>query len=835
MGNVGGLQIDGICQEVLIGNAIKVAVICLSKDHTVHILCTDNILQATEQGRLILRNILAKGNPSAAFSIGAILECHQTAVAAAGTVQVHRIVCLVSGVVTDCHNHFAAVGLCVTREVQRSGDCLALLRQGHIRVAVAHSLAGRAIQQDHSGDVVFILCRPVQGLAIGAEGEGAAAHQLGRRIVHSELIGEAGALAQIIPADRAIIVDVVVWRTQEAKADPSSLGNGLPGFGVHIIPVKAHTVVSGGVIPLTGVRIVEAGHHVVVKGLIVVDIVELARIRVGDPDLHIAGVADQSGEQGVKLPLALRPRAKGVALGVIMPVAFQAVGIAIGAIDVACVVQAPSVALGTPGHRVFHRSIDVAGALEGPVGIVQVRTRVEGGGVRPVAVPAQQRNGMGHIQSALCICHRPDVNIALYIEAIGVTQRLHMLHGLCRNPEFYGNLGAAPGGNGNLAILHSIARVCKLRAQGGHLVGAQVVGLALSLRRHRVSGEYRGVQGVSSVLPTQVVQAEREAPALLAVPQLCLHLAVGLTVHQDHGLGIHQILHIGQASALIPDGVRNTRALLNQRRRCGHQQRLDEIPGRQILVAGDFLHLGQEAGLPDILPSQSHQARHMGGCHGGTGHHLIAVGLLQSAVDRVDVPARSRDLRLDGERICGAPRGELAHRRVLDILTVVHMQPLRNLQGTGVQASLILLAHGENGLCILQGQAAAGNGCGGSLQRGAECAAHVVVNESSRSTGSLCILVLGGEVNPVAPGSQDHLASEVKPIKIFRRSSVNPLIGLGLARKQIGGVPQEDHVIGGAFPLFVQALPRPLHPVRHQPNGRLERISGGGGKEALIF
>ncbi len=119
------------------------------------------------------------------------------------------------------------------------------------------------------------------------------------------------------------------------------------------------------------------------------------------------------------------------------------------------------------------------------------------------------------------------------------------------------------------------------------------------------------------------------------------------------------------------------------------------------------------------------------------------------------------------------------------------MQALRNLQGTGVQARLILLAHGEDGLCILQGQAATGNGCGGSLQRGVERAADVVVNEGSCRAGSLCILVLGGEVNPVAPGSQDHLASEIKPIKIFRRSGVDPLIGLGLARKQIGRVPRK--------------------------------------------
>ena len=50
-------------------------------------------------------------------------------------------------------------------------------------------------------------------------------------------------------------------------------------------------------------------------------------------------------------------------------------------------------------------------------------------------------------------------------------------------------------------------------------------------------------------------------------------------------------------------------------------------------------------------------------------------------------------------------------------------------------------------------------------------------------------------------GRQDHLAGEVKARKVLNRTGVDPLIGLGLAGAEIGGVAQEDHLIGGAFSL----------------------------------
>ena len=151
------------------------------------------------------------------------------------------------------------------------------------------------------------------------------------------------------------------------------------------------------------------------------------------------------------MPLALRPGAEGVALRVVVLVAHQTGGFAVGAVDVAGVVQARAVTLGAPGHGVLHIRVAVAGPLEGAVGVFQVRAGVKHGRIGPVAVPAQDRDGVGHIQSALGVSLRTDVDKALHIEAVGIAQGLHVLYGLGGDLNLHLDLGGATGGNGDPA------------------------------------------------------------------------------------------------------------------------------------------------------------------------------------------------------------------------------------------------------------------------------------------------------------------------------------------------------------------------------------------------
>ena len=127
-------------------------------------------------------------------------------------------------------------------------------------------------------------------------------------------------------------------------------------------------------------------------------------------------------------------------------------------------------------------------------------------------------------------------------------------------------------------------------------------------------------------------------------------------------------------------------------------------------------------------------------------------------------------------------------------------RPLVTLRGAGIEAGLVLLAQGEDGPGVLHGQAAAGDGGGGALDGGVERAADIIVNEGGGSAGSLCVLMLVRKQDLVSPGCQDHLAGEVEACKVLGRSGVDPLVGLGLACKEVGGIAQEDHFIGGAFP-----------------------------------
>lgn len=128
---------------------------------------------------------------------------------------------------------------------------------------------------------------------------------------------------------------------------------------------------------------------------------------------------------------------------------------------------------------------------------------------------------------------------------------------------------------------------------------------------------------------------------------------------------------------------------------------------------------------------------------------------------------------------------------------------------------------------------AAGDGGGGALDGGVERAADIIVNEGGGSAGSLCVLMLVRKQDLVSPGCQDHLAGEVEACKVLGRSGVDPLVGLGLACKEVGGIAQEDHFIGGAFPGLVQALPLPLHALgvfstagsKASPEAEMKRLS----------
>ncbi len=168
----------------------------------------------------------------------------------------------------------------------------------------------------------------------------------------------------------------------------------------------------------------------------------------------------------------------------------------------------------------------------------------------------------------------------------------------------------------------------------------------------------------------QIVERKREAIDAFprwVVAQLCFDFSIGIgdggiLIHPDVGLGRNGFVDIGQASTLLQDGpILTVGGLLPKGHRRGHQEALAEGPdGHPGLLV--------QPRLTNVLGHKGRHAGHLGGCHGGTGHHLIGLATGNGAVDRIDGTAGGRELRLQLQRAGNTPGGEVTHGVVFQII-----------------------------------------------------------------------------------------------------------------------------------------------------------------------
>ena len=458
---------------------------------------------------------------------------------------------------------------------------------------------------------------------------------------------------------------------------------------------------------------------------------------------------------------------------------------------------------------------DEIGAVFGGIQIVFVVGTVIHGGIAPVAVEAQNGDGVGGHGLAFLRHQRLDIDIAFHVGAIGINAVQMSLGGIA---EVHGHgdgdgiagldqeVALADGGQQQVCVIAADGAVSAdigLLIDGGQIagdvvqddlcifgigdaVGVQIaavqlagfdiaaldgvihshvqcgggrVGVGDAVNGISILGKEVAVHAVDLGFLTEVLQIEAEAVSAGAVgivAQLCLDLAVccaggGVTAHHDEGTGQDHAGQVSQTGTLLHDGIV---VIAIAHGLCGgHQQR-----GGQHAAAD--AQLGVQTGLLDILHGQSSHTGDLGRCHGGTGVVEIcgAAGIL--AVDGIDIAAGGNDLGLQLQAAGNAPGAEIAH------LVGGVVSNGGDLVGD-VHGTLAVLAIGHRLCCILQFPAVNhGDGDGG--HRGMLIAVHVhdqrtlgiVVDDGGDEAGIDSIVCLFRKIDGASGANQNGVGGD---------------------------------------------------------------------------
>ncbi len=667
---------------------------------------------------------------------------------------------LVGGTVAGIVGHgdqilLAGVGIA---QVHSDGDLFALL--GLLRVnGGIDGVAGQVGDLD-SGQVVLVLGGDGELIAQQAHAD---VGDHGSGVIHHHGGGQISAIAQCIGLDQgldilggqnAVLVQIVLGDGHNADADALALGkaqlfNGLVDAhgGAVVAPCCTGGVVVGAVdigggvgdidhlaglighIGGQGCGIADQGDLVALQGGAVADGDPVSRIaflgEVGVAD-HVvaAGIVGKLHDQGVGIGDAgaggcgIEVGGSGVAVqtlgigtllihGGVGPAAVEAqhgdgvghivqdalgaggglhedVALDVGAVDIRCIQSV----LDAVGQADLHGDIDHAACGHGELaGVHGGQDQVGVIGVDAVVL-VDVGNGVDGVQLADGV-----VQDDLGVVSVGVAVLVQVTCSLC-------------GGD----ILHAVDQI---GGSGGHGSGPGIQ-IADAVGGSDILGEEVGGQGVGLLGIADVVQAEGEgvlARTLGIVTQLSLDLAIGpgvggVGVHPDVGIGGDGCAHVGQAGALVQDGVVVAAAGLLLHGNCsGHQQALGQLAHRQ---AG----LGLQALIPDVLGHHSGHTGDLRSGHGGTGVVLIGLAGGIHTIDGVDVSAGGGDLGLQDQGRGNAPGAEGAHQVVLaaacgsaDLVVNVHLtgvvEHVASLvgdgRGQGLDQCALLLGDGDTG------------------------------------------------------------------------------------------------------------------------------------------
>ena len=735
---------------------------------------------------------------AAAAVIGVGIGVHLAGVILRLAAVVHGVAGFIAGVVR--HQHLAGGAQLHAGKVHHSLRRAALFALGG--GSGGQDLVAGAVQHLDGGDVV-VVPGPDDEVA-GGQILGGAQHLRGG-IVHGEGGAEVSALPQRAGGDQILhlllrqdAVSLIVLRDGH-HAD----GDLIPLLHAQGGDLAVHGV--GG----DGVRPTAAGGVVVGAVCLVEEIaqVQLLPILIRDAHGDGRGIADQGDAVLIE---GVRAADGRPALGIR---ALQQVGIA--HLEVAAAV------LGVLDDEVVGgRIAQVRGRLV-PVERVGVGDAVIHAGIRPAAVEAQHRDGVGGGHDALLRGDGLGIDVAFQVSAVGIAAVQLLAEGLRQGDgDLHADGSAAlhqngaglqilqqevgvigghravpvqvrdpvdvrpvPGGvvqddGGILGVGIAVPVQVAEDALGGRLIDRAVHGVARrggqgggggiqigdAVLREDALGEEIGGEHVALVRVLQVVDVKMEGIAARAVgivPQLGLHLAV-----RPGGGGV---LAHGEVAVRPQEGIDVGKAgALLQDRPVGAA-----VPVQQGLCRGHQQGLGQlpgalpglfrKARLPDVLRRHGGHAGDLRGRHGGAGHVLIRLPAGHLAVDGVDAAAGGGDLGLHGEAAGDAPGAEGAHGIGLrGLLRAAHRHLGADGDGALVVEGVPLAVLHRSGVgsqdgAVRLGDGDAGSGIGVVRQVHVDGARLVIVDDGADGAGS------GGEVallveGDAAPGAGQDLA-----------------------------------------------------------------------------
>ena len=450
-------------------------------------------------------------------AVGAVVEAENAAGEVLGRAAVlHLVADLVSGVVRQNHGDILAHGI-----IQGEGDAAELARlvllgdaRQLVAVLVGQDLLAAGIVDADVGDILVILGQDGElageeilvdphGLGggaihgVGAREEGAAAQLAGGDELGDLLLGQ-GTVLLIVLGDQDIARGELVALLETQGGDLQAAS----GRGAGLLPLSTVGVVVG-----AGELFLETGGVDDLAGSLVLHEVHDRR-RVADDAHVVAG----EGAAGVEGRAVIGDVLHGIALD----------GIGVDGVDILALIAGV-----LDGDQVGLVNAQVGGPVIA-VEPLHVGGGIQHGGVRPVAVEAQQGDGVGGQDGAVLGAGGLGVDIALHVSAVEIGGIQLGLLGL-GELDADGDVHLAAGGNHHGGGGHALEQ--ELRVVGGDGLVAVEVG----------HGEVAGRAG-------RIVNAGDVIQDALGVQGVGDAVAVDIRLHRgggDEGLAVHGVGHTG--------------------------------------------------------------------------------------------------------------------------------------------------------------------------------------------------------------------------------------------------------------------------------------------------
>ena len=725
--------------QIPLGHDIQIAIVCAGEDIVVvnGSSIEHNAFGLAVDRQIAVPGVEGKGSP---VIIVLLIESDQVG-QRRNDAQLHTqlIGGDIVGVVINLDQELIAVG---SAQIQLIAVCFAgngFFLGAHIS---QHFLAG-AVEQCHSSYILIVGGLHSQHIVLYIHSN----IQDGRcGAVHGQGDGQSGAGAQSVPVDGAVFIDIVLRCGIHTEFHGVTLGYspGCPLQAVGIQTLEPH---------------LHEPNHTVVGSINVAGFIALENFAGG----HVGG----SHTAGVGITQSIDLQIVDlVAVLVIECIALRMVGAVSNHRVAAQVVGVTGITGVLYRQRVHSGSagVGITGLLAG--GMRLDSTHLIHGRIAPVAIEGQNRDGVAGAVHAFFVSDGIGISKGLHISTVDIVSiqigllflgegQGHRNFHIAIGRNLHGIILQLTVGRPHCGEIHS--------GSGGIQINGQIVGIAL-LGGGRVGvidkgilGEHISGENEALFRIFQVVDGEGEGihtGTLGIITQLGLDLAVGLTIHQDVGVGHDSCQDVDHACALLDHGV-VTALGIRQRQRGGHKDALHQRAVSQAVL--------RQASFLDRLLHQRDKAGDLGRCHGSTGHQFVLIGFRYSAVDGVDIAAGCGNFRLQGQITGDAPGGECAHGVIGGVF---HIGGSRTLHGQLASVVLHTVFRGgrlrilSDHLALLHGDDDAGSLFVVAGEHHIDACNLIVINDGSDGAMVDSNLCLVGKID-FATGHKDDLTGDI--------------------------------------------------------------------------